>query len=142
MDGTIRPLAGGCLRDKRAPVEAAIETEKQVIAPFCEGKHNGQATAGIARPTMCASEPTTSTAPAWPSRQWLSPDRIRDGTREQYLPPPAVPGGGFERPNPLIAGGPDPTALIQIRDRLAAQVEAPAPSASESGCPHLHYQCA
>lgn len=29
MDGTTRPLAGGCLRDKRAPVEAAIETEKQ-----------------------------------------------------------------------------------------------------------------
>ena len=24
-----RPLAGGCLRDKRAPVEAAIETEKR-----------------------------------------------------------------------------------------------------------------
>src|SRR5580704_7511514 len=82
MDGAIRPLAGGCLRDKRAPVEAAIETEEQVIAPFCEWKHNGrpQATAGIARPTMRASEPTTSTAPAWPSRTWLSPDRIRDGT--------------------------------------------------------------
>jgi hypothetical protein len=42
MDGTTRPLAGGCLRDKRAPVEAAIETEKQVIAPFCEWKHNGR----------------------------------------------------------------------------------------------------
>ena len=42
MDGAIRPLAGGCLRDKRAPVEAAIETEKQVIAPFCEWKHNGR----------------------------------------------------------------------------------------------------
>ena len=26
---------------KRAPVEVAIETEKQVIAPFCEKKHNG-----------------------------------------------------------------------------------------------------
>jgi hypothetical protein len=25
----------------------------------------------------------------------------------------AVPGGGFERPNPFIAGGPDPNALIQ-----------------------------
>jgi hypothetical protein len=34
--------AGGCLRDKRAPVEAAIETEKQVIAPFCEWKHHGR----------------------------------------------------------------------------------------------------
>ena len=42
MDGAIRPLAGGCLRGKRAPVEAAIETEKQVIAPFCEWKHNGR----------------------------------------------------------------------------------------------------
>ena len=42
MDGATRPLAGGCLRDKRAPVEAAIETEKQVIAPFCEWKHNGR----------------------------------------------------------------------------------------------------
>jgi hypothetical protein len=41
MDGTTRPLADGCLRDKRAPVEAAIETEKQVIAPLCEWKHNG-----------------------------------------------------------------------------------------------------
>ena len=49
MDGAIRPLADGCLRDKRVPVEAAIETEKQVIAPFCEWKHNGrpQATDGI-----------------------------------------------------------------------------------------------
>jgi hypothetical protein len=42
MDGATRPLAGGCLRDRRAPVEAAIETEKQVIAPFCEWKHNGR----------------------------------------------------------------------------------------------------
>jgi hypothetical protein len=41
MDGATLPLAGGCLRHKRAPVEAAIETEKQVIAPFCEWKHNG-----------------------------------------------------------------------------------------------------
>src|SRR5580693_5634462 len=29
MDGTTRPLAGGCLHDKRAPVEAAIETARR-----------------------------------------------------------------------------------------------------------------
>ena len=39
---------------------------------------------------------------------------------DPYLRTPAVPGSVFERPNPLIAGGPDPNALIQIRDRLAA----------------------
>ena len=31
---------------------------------------------------------------------------------QQYLRTPAVPGGGFERPNPLIAGGPNPNAVI------------------------------
>src|SRR6267154_1043157 len=29
MDGTTLPLAGGCLHDKRAPVEAAIETARR-----------------------------------------------------------------------------------------------------------------
>ena len=76
MDGATRPLAGSCLRDKRAPVEAAIETEKQVIAPFCEWKHNG-------RPEL------------------------------EYL--------------------------IQTRDRLAAQAEAPAPTTPWCVCPNLHY---
>jgi hypothetical protein len=54
---------------------------------------------------------------------------------QQYLRTPAVPGGGFERPNPLIAGGPDPNALIQIRDRLAAHLEALAPTARWCICP-------
>jgi hypothetical protein len=44
-----------------------------------------------------------------------------------YLRTPAVPGGGFERPNPFIAVDPDPNALIRIRDRPAAHAEALAP---------------
>ena len=56
-----------------------------------------------------------------------------------YLRTPAVPGGGFERPNPLIAGGPDPNAVIRIRDRLAAHAEALAPTTRWCVCPHLHH---
>ena len=37
------------------------------------------------------------------------------------------PGWRLRTANPLIAGGPDPSAVIQIRDRLAAHVDAPAP---------------
>src|SRR4029077_12455507 len=56
-----------------------------------------------------------------------------------YLRIPAVPGSGFERPNPLIAGGPDPNAVIRIRDRLAAHAEALAPRARWCVCPNLHH---
>ena len=64
-------------------------------------------------------------------RQASTPGRASrlDPTREQYLRTPAVQGSGFERPNPLIAGGPDPNAVIRIRDRLAAHADAPAPEA-------------
>jgi hypothetical protein len=40
--------------------------------------------------------------------------------------------------NPLIAGGPDLSALIRIRDRLAAHAGALAPTARWCVCPHLH----
>ena len=36
--------------------------------------------------------------------------------------------------------GPDPTALIQIRDRLAAHAEGPAPTTRWCVCLNLHYQ--
>ena len=38
------------------------------------------------------------------------------------------PGWRLRTANPLIAGGPDPSAVIQIRDRLAAHAEGPAPT--------------
>src|ERR1700731_2614319 len=38
------------------------------------------------------------------------------------------PGWRLRTANPLIAGGPDPNAVIQIRDRLAAHAEGPAPT--------------
>jgi hypothetical protein len=41
----------------------------------------------------------------------------------RFLRIAAVHGTVFERPNPLIAGGPDPNALIQIRDGYAARSE-------------------
>src|SRR3984957_872219 len=57
----------------------------------------------------------------------------------RYLRTPAVPGGGFERPNPLIAGGPDPNAVIRIRDRLAAHLERLAYRARWCISPNLHH---
>ena len=78
MDGATRPLAGGCLRDRRAPVEAAIETEKQVIAPFCEWKHNGRpAGNGWNRSTNNVRFGTDYFNRTGMAK---SPDRIRDGT--------------------------------------------------------------
>ena len=61
-----------------------------------------------------------------------------DAANDRSVRTPAVPGGGFERPNPLIAGGPDLNALIRIRDRLAAHAGALAPTARWCVCPHLH----
>jgi hypothetical protein len=50
------------------------------------------------------------------------------------------PSRGFERPNPLIAGGPDPNAVIRIRDRLAAHLERLAYWARWCVCPNLHHR--
>jgi hypothetical protein len=52
----------------------------------------------------------------------------------------AEAGGGFERPNPLIAGGPDPNAVIRIRDRLTSHADAPAPEARWCVSPNVHHQ--
>jgi hypothetical protein len=83
----------------------------------------------------------------WPSEALSARlDRIRvdlagfakPSRNGRYLRTPAVPGGGFERPN--IAVGPDPNALIRIRGRPAAHAEALAPTTRWCVCPHLHYQ--
>jgi hypothetical protein len=49
------------------------------------------------------------------------------------------PGWRLRTANPLIAGGPDPNAVIQIRDRLAAHAEGPAPTTRWCVCLNLHY---
>src|SRR5580700_10617408 len=50
------------------------------------------------------------------------------------------PGWRLRTANPLIAGGPDPNAVIQIRDRLAAHAEGPAPTTRWCVCLNLHHQ--
>jgi len=50
------------------------------------------------------------------------------------------PGWRLRTANPLIAGGPDPSAVIQIRDRLAAHAEGPAPTTRWCVCLNLHHQ--
>ena len=42
MDGATRPLAGGCLRDKRAPVEAAIETARRESVAYVLEAHQAR----------------------------------------------------------------------------------------------------
>jgi len=50
------------------------------------------------------------------------------------------PGWRLRTANPLIAGGPDPNAVIQIRDRLAAHAEGPAPTTRWCVCLNLHHR--
>jgi hypothetical protein len=50
------------------------------------------------------------------------------------------PGWRLRTANPLIAGGPDRNAVIQIRDRFAAHAEGPAPTTRWCVCLNLHYQ--
>jgi hypothetical protein len=128
MDGTIRPLAGGCLRDKRAPVEAAIETEKQVIAPFCEWKHNG-------RPAGNGWNRSTNNA------RFGTDYFNRTGTAKSNM----VVAGSYSRQGewpPILFHGLSQLSVpvVCVESRQAAHVDALTPSARWCVCLSLHHR--
>ena len=70
------------------PVEAAIETEKQVIAPFCEWKHNGRPELEYliqTRDRLAAH----ADAPA-PTTRWCVCDNLRH--HDVFAPPVVIEG--------------------------------------------------
>jgi len=112
------------------PIWASIEFRTRGAIPFARGA-DGIA-CDRARPSRLILSIQDSYQTSLFALPWLN---------DRCLRTPAVPGGGFERPNVLIAGGPDPNALIQVRDRLAAHLERLAYRARWCVCRNLHHWC-